>query len=103
MSNSKLNADQKIERKIMIEDYSNVELFAFPECNCVVGIERTGETMGRFAVSISAETEQKFRRKVGEYNVLNRFADEYTQPVYIGTVNVSGLAGDIAYMLGRCN
>lgn len=100
MSNSKLNSFERELRRDLKAELS-VELFTFPKYNCVVGIERTGETMGRFAVSISAETEQKFRRKVGEYNVLSRFDCGYTQPVYIGAVNVPGLAGDIACILGR--
>ena len=101
MTNTKLTLAEREIRQDLKLAHENVELFSFPELNCVVGIERTGETMGRFAVSICAFTEQKFRRKTGEYHVLCRFDDGYTLPVYIGGECTQYLAENIATILGR--
>ena len=103
MSNTKLNSFEREILRDLKTEMPDVDLFSFPEYNTVVGIERTGETMGRFAVSISAETEQKFRKKVGEYHVLSKFTDGYTLPVYIGESSLSDIAHDIAHTVGRFN
>lgn len=49
-----------------------------------VGIRRTGITMGEFTISIASADEKKIRRKVGEYNAIQRIADGIILPVVLG-------------------
>lgn len=84
MSNTKLNSAQRE----FLRDYRAAQpdtvIYHFPDIRVCVGIRRTGERMGEFSVSICADTENKYRRKVGEYVVRERFADDYTLPVWLG-------------------
>ncbi len=70
-SNSKLTADQKLDRKDMLARMPDVQLFSFPESGVTVAASKEGTTV-QFAVSLMSEDEQKFRRKVGEYHALSR-------------------------------
>lgn len=81
---TKLTKQQKHYLKEMKATMPNVSLHSFPGMGVTVGIQRTGDRMGRFAVSIASTDETKFRRKVGEFNVLERFDYGNTQPVAIG-------------------
>jgi hypothetical protein len=78
---TKLSPTDREQRKTLKEWFPNVMLFSFPVFGVTVGIERTGETLGRFAVSLQGKGEAKFRRKVGELKVLERFADTRTLPI----------------------
>lgn len=78
---TKMTKQDKQDRKELKHAFPNVELFGFADLGITVGIERTGETMGRFAVAIAADDEPRFRRKVGELVVLQRFEFEQTLPV----------------------
>ena len=101
MSNTKLNSDQREILADMLQELDTVELFSFPEFDCVVGIERTGANMGSFAVSIRGVEEEKFRKNVGKYTVLCKFDNGNTMPVYIGGNTLETLAWEIAQVVGR--
>jgi hypothetical protein len=78
MSNSKLTPEQKRYLKEFKGYNPNVKFFSFPETGVTVAMVETGRNMGEFSVSIASDTEQKFRRKVGEYHAASRRA-EYGQ------------------------
>jgi hypothetical protein len=80
---TKFTKEMKAERKMLKAIFSNVSLHSFPEYGITVGIERTGESMGRFAVAIAAADEPRFRRKVGEFYVLQRFDASQTLPLVL--------------------
>lgn len=96
MSNSKLTVHQKAELKEFKADNKGIEFYSFPEIGVTVGIERTGNTMGRFAVSIASDTETKFRRKVGEFNTAVRFMNYEVLPVWIGSRDMENVAHSLA-------
>jgi hypothetical protein len=89
MSNTKLSVQQKQHLQVLRALNPNVAIFHFPEVRVCVAIRRVGEHMGEFSVAICAETETKYRKKVGE--LLARERMEYGQclPVELGT-NYSG-------------
>jgi len=72
MSNSKLTPGQKIERKHMLQNLKGKRFGMASNGRNTVCVLRTGPTSGVFAVSVMGVTEQKFRRKVGEYHALER-------------------------------
>ena len=76
MSNFKLSKLQKQELRTFKRDNPSIKFFSFPEYGVTVGIRDNGGRMADFAVSIASMDEQKFRRKVGEYKVAERF-DSY--------------------------
>lgn len=81
MSNSKLTAEQKQFRKVFIAVNPDVQFFSFPDMGATVALRETGQTMGEFSVSICSDTEQKFRRKVGEYCAAERMNNGQVLPV----------------------
>lgn len=93
---TKLTKTQKQDLRKMKAIDPDVHLFSFPESGVTVGIERTGGTMGRFAVAIAAADEDKFRRKVGEFTVMERFGTRATLPVVLGDFELFA-ADDMAY------
>lgn len=85
MSNTKLTVEQKQALKTLRELYPDVEIFHFPDSRVCVGIQRTGEKMGEFSVAICAETETKYRKKVGELLVRERLELGQCLPVELGS------------------
>jgi len=85
MSNTKLSVEQKQTLKTLRQLYPDVEIFHFPDNRVCVGIRRVGEKMGEFSVAICAETETKYRRKVGELLVRERMEYGQCLPVELGT------------------
>lgn len=83
MSNSKLTAEQKADRKAYKRNLlpQGVQLFSFPDVGVTVAMRATGERMGEFSASIASPDEKKFRRKVGEFHALRRFWDGQVCPV----------------------
>lgn len=73
MSNSKLTSLEKAELKDFKAENQEISFFSFPELAVTVGIRKTGHNMAEFAISIASDTETKFRRKVGEFKVAERF------------------------------
>jgi hypothetical protein len=95
MSNSKLTSEQKQFRK-EFKNYSPcVVFFSFPEMGATVAMRETGQNMAEFSVSIMSNTEQKFRRKVGEYHAAIRMYEGQFLPVRI-LGNMAATAYDIA-------
>jgi hypothetical protein len=84
MSNSKLTVDQKQLLKNLRALHPDVEIFHFPDNRVCVGIRRVGEKMGEFALAICAETETKYRKKVGELLVRERLEYGQSLPVELG-------------------
>ena len=85
MSNTKLSVQQKQTLKTLRALCPEIEIFHFPDNRVCVAVQRTGEKMGEFSVAICAETEQKYRRKVGELLVRERFYYGQCLPVELGT------------------
>lgn len=81
MSNSKLTNQEKYFRKEAILLNPGLQLFSFPEMGVTVAIQETGMNMAAFSVSIASDSEQKFRRKVGEYVAIKRMLDGQVLPV----------------------
>lgn len=100
MSNSKLTSGQKIIRKELISVFPDVQVFSFPDMKVTVGIRPTVGDMAEFAISIASRNEVKFRRKVGEYAMLNRFDSGNTQPVFVGNTNPEYVARLLAEAVG---
>ena len=96
MSNSKLQDYQREFLRDFKRDNPEVQFFSFPVCGVTVGIRRTCNSMGDFAVSIASNTEQKFRRKVGQFKVAERFASGVFLPVHIGYTDTECIAENIA-------
>ena len=71
ISNSKLDALQKADRKTMLAN--------LPKCSSIVSCENMtilavpDGSVTRIFSSVMSEDEQKFRRKVGEFHALMRF------------------------------
>lgn len=84
MSNTKLSTAQKYTLQVLRDTPPGIEIFHFPDNRVCVGIQRTGERMGEFSVSICAETETKYRKKVGELLVRERFYYGHSLPVVLG-------------------
>jgi hypothetical protein len=87
MSNTKLTLEQKQLLKNLRVLYPDTEIFHFPDNRVCVGIRRTGERMGDFSVSICADTETKYRKKVGELLVRERFYYGHSLPVVLGNIH----------------
>jgi len=87
MSNTKLSIAQKQLLKNLRVLYPDTEIFHFPVNRVCVGIRRTGERMGDFSVSICADTETKYRKKVGELLVRERFYYGQSLPVVLGDIH----------------
>ena len=78
MSNTKLAADQKSDRKNLLSRLSYNSVMATSMCGRVTVLLVPNDTMGGFSVLYTAyasENEEKYRRKVGEYVVLCRWYD----------------------------
>lgn len=84
MSNTKLSVPQKQALKTLRVLRPEVEIFHFPDTRACVGIRRTGEKMGEFSVAICADTETKYRKKVGELLVRERMQYGQCLPVELG-------------------
>lgn len=89
MSNTKLSVEQKQTLKTLRALNPDTEIFHFPGTRVCVGIRRVGEKMGEFAVSICAETETKYRRKVGELMVRERLQYGQCLPVELGETDTA--------------
>jgi hypothetical protein len=85
MSNTKLTVEQKQALKTLRALYPDVEIFHFPDTRACVGIRRTGQKMGEFSVAICADTETRYRKKVGELLVRERMQYGQCLPVELGT------------------
>jgi hypothetical protein len=85
MSNTKLSAQQKQRLKTLRELRPEIQIFHFPDVRVCVGIRRTGEKMGEFSVAICADTETRYRKKVGELLVRERLQYGQCLPVELGT------------------
>lgn len=83
MSNTKLNTAQRETLRAYRVAQPDTVIYHFPDIRVCVGIRRTGEHMGEFSVSICADTENKYRRKVGEYVVRERFTEGQVLPVWL--------------------
>jgi hypothetical protein len=86
MSNTKLSVAQKDTLRGLRKLYPDVEIFHFPDNRVCVGIRRVGEKMGEFSVAICADTETRYRRKVGELLVRERLQYGVCLPVELGTI-----------------
>jgi hypothetical protein len=84
MSNTKLSGQQKQHLQVLRALNPDTEIFHFPGTRVCVGIRRVGEKMGEFSVSICAETESKYRKKVGELLVRERLEYGQCLPVELG-------------------
>jgi hypothetical protein len=84
MSNTKLTLAQKEFLRDYRAQNPEIEIFHFPELRVCVGVRRRGENMGEFAVSICADSETKYRKKVGEYVVRERFEYGMFLPTVLG-------------------
>ena len=84
MSNSKLTVEQKQRLKNLRSLNPEIEIFHFPDNRVCVGIRRVGEKMGEFALAICAETETRYRKKVGELLVRERLQYGQCLPVELG-------------------
>lgn len=77
VSNSRLNAFQKSNRKAMkdgiLENGGIIHSSDHTGVTLVILSDFPGSCMGRMAVSIQSPDERKFRRKVGEFYALQRF------------------------------
>jgi len=77
VSNSRLNAFQKSNRKAMkdgiLENGGIIHSSVDTGVTLVILSDFPGSRMGRMAVSVQSPDEQKFRRKVGEFYALQRF------------------------------
>ena len=96
MSNSKLLDHERDWLRQFKRDNPGVVFFSFPDLHVTVGIRETGMVMGEFAVSIASDTEQKFRRKVGEYHAARRFYYDQLLPVKL-VQDMEVVAEDIAH------
>ena len=96
MSNSKLTSTQKQFRKWFIAKNPGLLFYSFPEMGVTVAIRETGMSMAEFSVSIASDTEQKFRRKVGEYTAIKRIIDGQVLPVVKWSDNLGDIAEKIA-------
>lgn len=75
-----------------LREYQTGEVHHFPQLGICVYIEQTGPSMACFSVAIMAETETKYRKKVGEYLVRERMDNGVYLPcrVYSSLQNVAG-------------
>lgn len=55
--------------------------------------------MGHFTISVASENEEKFRRKVGEFEALRRYWDGMGQPVNTQFFPAEDIARNIAHTL----
>lgn len=85
MSNTKLTVEQKQTLKALRAFNPDVQIFHFPDNRVCVGIQRVGEKMGEFSVAICADTETRYRKKVGELLVRERLQYGVYLPVELGT------------------
>lgn len=69
-ANTKLDSQEKAHLKEMKANNPNVVLVN--NGKTTIAYKDLGNTV-EFALSVSAPTEKKFRRKVGEYNAMYRF------------------------------
>lgn len=83
MTNTKLTVEQKQKLKMLRSD-PDTQIFHFPDSRVCVGIRRAGEKMGQFSVAVCADTETKYRKKVGELLVRERFDYGVILPVVLG-------------------
>lgn len=89
MSNTKLTKIQKQELRDMRAKCPDIEIFHFPDNRVCVGIRRVGEHMGEFSVAICAETETRYRKKVGELLVRERMYYGQCLPVELGETDTA--------------
>ncbi len=71
-SNSKLNPDQKANRKAWLADLPLNSTLATTRCGVTILAVPDG-SVTRFYSSVSSPDEVKIRRKVGEYHALERW------------------------------
>jgi hypothetical protein len=89
MSNTKLSVAQKDTLRGLRKLFPDVEIFHFPDNRVCVGIQRIGEKMGEFSVAICAETETRYRKKVGELLVRERMQYGQCLPVELGETDTA--------------
>lgn len=85
MLNTKLTVQQKQTLKTLRALHTDINVFHFPDLRVCVGVLRTSEKMGEFSLAICADTETKYRRKVGELLVRERMEYGQSLPVELGT------------------
>jgi len=95
MSNSKLNPEQKKFLKNFKLYNPRVQFFSFPEMRVTIALLETGACAGQFSISIAGGTEQKFRRKVGEYYAASRMDVGQVLPVEVWA-DIKTVAASIA-------
>jgi hypothetical protein len=103
MSNSKLQAYQKAERKALkiVAKLDGVAVFHFPDMGVSVAMQATGVGNALFSVSVASPTEQKFRRKVGEFYALERFYGGQVLPARLNKAEPASVAQWIANAIGE--
>ena len=99
MANTKLDSFEKIQLREMRKNQTKPEIhiFQYPEHGITIGIRKTGQFMGQLAVSICSPGEDKFRKKVGEYNVRASFPNGQYIPVAIDGRQLEDIADEMAF------
>ena len=94
-SNTKLTTQQKMDRKLMLAQFTADGGTIGAEAPMVVVFMPTGSNTAEIATAMASPEEKKFRRKVGEYHALTRFYDRQ-----VSVVSGHTSAADLAYELG---
>jgi hypothetical protein len=73
-SNSKLTADQKEFRKVLLDEFAGAIV---ENGKTTIAFLNRGNTV-EFALAVMSDNEKKFRTKVGEYHALSNFDNGLT-------------------------
>lgn len=98
-SNTKLTREQKDFFKNLKYQNPEIQFFSFPEFYATVAIKRefSGSRMARVSVSYCAMTEQRFRRKVGQYHAATKMlAGEFIKVPTDNYFSMGSLASNFA-------
>jgi hypothetical protein len=103
-SNSKLNDLQKYELREMKTGFGYENGVIAQVEGATIVLTRTGETSGKFSVSMASLDEKKIRRKVGEFHALSRWMNGDELPCRLASkerVAEYGFAKDADYLMQR--
>lgn len=98
-SNTKLTREQKYILKNFKFQNPEIQFFSFPEFYATVAIKRefSGSRMVKVSVSYCAMTEQRFRRKVGQYHAATKMlAGEFIKVPIDNYFSLETLASEFA-------